>query len=305
VNEKGETLHPRNRHRGGLDFRALTRASPLLQRFVAVNAWGNETIDFADPAAVKALNTALLRHYYGVADWDIPKGYLCPSVPGRADYLHYLADLLAEADGGGIPRGPATRVLDIGVGANCVYPLIGAHEYGWRFLGSDQDPVALASAARIVKANPRLQQQIELRLQPSPAKLLEGILKPGESFAASICNPPFHESAQAAAEGSLRKWKNLGKAASGKPVLNFGGSGTELWYPGGESRFIRKLIQESAREPRRCLWFTTLVSKSSNLPGVKAALRNAFVRDSRVIEMKQGQKTSRIVAWTFRAGRIA
>jgi 23S rRNA (adenine1618-N6)-methyltransferase len=38
------------------------------------------------------------------------------------------------------------RVLDIGVGANCVYPLIGHAEYGWRFLGVDIDEAALANA---------------------------------------------------------------------------------------------------------------------------------------------------------------
>src|SRR5471030_2297050 len=189
-----ETLHPRNRHRGGLDFKLLSKASPALARFVAVNQWGNETMDFANPAAVKALNTALLERFYGVSHWDIPKGYLCPSVLGRADYLHYLADLLASSNKGVIPRGPAVRALDIGVGANCVYPLIGVCEYGWQFLGSDTDPAAIASAMLILAANPRLRGKIELRLQPSPSRILGGLLRPGESFDVSLCNPPFHDS---------------------------------------------------------------------------------------------------------------
>jgi 23S rRNA (adenine1618-N6)-methyltransferase len=293
---KPETLHARNRHRGGLDFALLTATSRALRRFVVRTQWGGETIDFSNPAAVKALNTALLAHFYGVARWDIPQGYLCPSVPGRADYLHYVADLLAG--GGEVPRG--IRVLDIGTGANCVYPLIGFHEYGWRFLGSDTDAAALASARRIVEANAALNGNIELRLQTSKAKILAGLLQPGETFTVSICNPPFHDSPEAAAEGTKRKWKNLGKPRQEQSVLNFGGQGNELWYPGGESRFVRKLIEESAREPASCAWFTTLLSKASNLPAVKSALRTARVRDSRVIEMTQGQKTSRIVAWTFK-----
>jgi 23S rRNA (adenine1618-N6)-methyltransferase len=286
-----ETLHPRNRHRGGLDFKLLTAARPELSRFVAVNQWGNESINFADPAAVKSLNAALLKQFYGVANWDIPPGYLCPSVPGRADYLHYLADLLAID--GVIPRGPAVRALDIGVGANCVYPLIGAHEYGWSFVGTDTDPRAIASASRILESNPGL--RLELRLQPSPAKML--LLKPGETFAVTLCNPPFHDSPEAAAEGTRRKWKNLGE--TNRAVLNFGGGGAELWYPGGESRFIRKLIDESARAAVSCRWFTTLVSKSANLPAIKRALAAVRVRESRFVEMKQGQKTSRIAAWRF------
>ena len=250
---------------------------------------------------MKALNRALLAHFYGVAHWDIPPGYLCPSVPGRADYLHHLADLLAASNRGVIPRGAAVRALDIGVGASCVYPLIGISEYGWRFLGSDIDPVAIATARRIVESNPGLRRTLELRLQPVPANMLEGLLRPGEVFDVSLCNPPFHESPGAAAEGARRKWKNLGKgeAPQQRPALNFGGHGAELWCPGGERQFIRKLIGESARAPTRCFWFSTLVSKKANLPAIAGALKQARVLSSRVIELTQGQKTSRIVAWTF------
>ena len=298
-------MHPRNRHQGGLEFKRLAQTSPGLAPFVALNEWGNESIDFANPAAVKALNKALLKQFYGVALWDLPPGYLCPSVPGRADYLHSLADLLASSNRGVIPRGAQVRALDIGVGANCVYPLIGTSEYGWRFLGSEIDPVALASAAQIVKSNPGLRGKIELRLQTAPEKMLEGLLLPGESFEVSLCNPPFHSSPEAAEEGARRKWKNLGKAAQGppaakgKPALNFGGQGAELWCPGGESQFVRRLIEESARDRARCFWFTTLVSKQSNVPSIQGALKRARAVESRVLELTQGQKTSRIVAWTF------
>jgi 23S rRNA (adenine1618-N6)-methyltransferase len=98
------------------------------------------------------LNKALLAHFYGVAHWDIPEGFLCPPVPGRADYLHHLADLLAEDRDGVIPQ--QATVLDIGTGANLIYPLIGAHEYHWRFTGSEIGAEAFASAQAIINANP-------------------------------------------------------------------------------------------------------------------------------------------------------
>src|SRR5690606_24120764 len=138
-----------------------------LSAFVIANPYGEPSIDFANPTAVQALNRALLKTHYGVEHWDIPKGYLCPPIPGRADYIHYLADLLADSNGGTIPRGPAVRVLDIGIGANAIYPLIGHAEYGWRFLGSDIDPVALASAKSIIESNRGLADAIELRRQKS------------------------------------------------------------------------------------------------------------------------------------------
>jgi len=297
-------LHPRNRHRTRYDFARLVAGSSELARFVAPNAYGDATIDFADPRAVKALNRAILLCDYGVAGWDIPSGYLCPPIPGRADYLHYLADLLAEAGGGVLPPGEAVRVLDVGTGANCIYPLLGRREYGWTFVGSDIDARALASAQRILDANPALGAGIELRRQSDPEALFGGVLRAGEYFDLTMCNPPFHASLAEAQAGSRRKWRNLGKAAGNErggaaARLNFGGQGAELCCPGGEAAFVQRMIEESRRYADRCLWFTTLLSKAASLPQVRAALGRSSVQASRTIAMAQGQKQSRIVAWTF------
>jgi len=293
--EEKPGLHPRNRHRARYDFAALSQASPELAGFVRPTGYGDSSIDFADPAAVRALNRALLKHCYGIAGWDLPAGFLCPPIPGRADYIHHIADLLGEADGV-IPRGPLVRVLDIGVGANCIYPLLGHREYGWRFLGSDIDPAALAAAGKILRANPGLAGAIELRLQPSPSDIFQGLLRDGESFTLSICNPPFHASLAEARAGARTKLRNLG---IGGARLNFGGQGAELWCDGGEAGFVARMIRESARIPDRCLWFSTLVSKASTLPGLRHALRQAGARAIRTLDMAQGQKRSRILAWTF------
>ena len=292
-------LHPRNPHRHGYDFGQLIASSPELGPFVRPNVYGNASIDYADPTAVKMLNRALLKKIHGIAHWDLPPGFLCPPVPGRADYLHHLADLLAEANGGEIPRGAKVRVLDIGVGANVIYPLIGHATFGWRFLGSDIDAKALAAARQIVDAN-SLSKAIALRPQTPPA-IFRGLLKEDECFDLSMCNPPFHASPDEARAGSQRKWTNLGRGSSGKvaPVLNFGGRGGELWCEGGEAVFVRRMIVESAEIHTQCLWFTTLLSRSSNLPGVLRALKQAHVQGHRILPMAQGQKQSRIVAWTF------
>lgn len=293
-------LHPRNAHRHGYDFLALIAASPQLAGFVRPSPAGTDTIDFADPAAVLALNQALLKHHYGVAHWDLPAGYLCPPIPGRADYLHHLADLLGEESRGKLPRGPAVRVLDVGVGANCIYPIIGTRVYGWRFVGSDIDPTAIAWARRLIAMNPSLRGAVECRLQRSKRAIFRGVVQPGETFAASICNPPFHASRDEAAAGTLRKLKNLhGRAAGKNPVLNFGGRHHELWCEGGEAAFVQRMITESAALPGLCRWFTTLVAKRENLPAIERALRAAAPAEVRVIELAHGQKKNRIVAWRF------
>jgi 23S rRNA (adenine1618-N6)-methyltransferase len=294
------TLHPRNRHQGRYDFPTLIRGTPDLARFVIRNPHGKESIDFADPDAVRVFNRALLKALYGVQFWDIPAGYLCPPVPGRADYVHGVADLLAADAQDKPPKGPGIRALDIGTGANCIYPLLGHLDYCWRFVGSDIDPVALASAKAIVQAN-GLGKAIELRQQTNPERILRGVVLEADRFDVTFCNPPFHASAQAAVAGSQRKWRALGKADPSRrlPVLNFGGQNNELWCEGGELRFITRLIEESAAYGQQVRWFTTLVSKASNLPALQAGLSRVAAVETREVSMGQGQKQSRFLAWTF------
>lgn len=297
-----ESLHVRNRHRGRYDFPALIESSPELAAFVSPNVYGDVSVDFANPAAVKALNRAILKHFYGISDWDVPEGYLCPPIPGRADYLHHVADLLARSNGGTIPRGTAVRALDIGVGANAVYPIIGHAEYGWHFVGSDIDPAALLSAQAIADANRGLGTALELRQQTVPANVLIGLFKAGEEFDVTVCNPPFHASLEEAEAGSRRKWRNLGKSAQqdgAAPRLNFGGQAAELWCEGGEVGFVRRMVRDSSRFPTLGLWFTALISREDHIPLVEQMLDDAGVRQMEVIDMAQGQKKSRIVAWSF------
>ncbi len=292
-------MHSRNRHATRYDFTQLITHSPDLSPFVTQNAHGDTSIDFADPAAVKALNKALLKQFYGVANWDIPAGYLCPPIPGRADYIHYAADLLATSNGGEVPRGKSVHVLDVGVGANCVYPIVGTREYNWRFVGSDIDPVAIRAAKHMVAANPVLAGRIDFRLQPHAEDIFEGIVKPREEFDLTISNPPFHASAEEAAASNQRKTRNLGYAQSQEPSPNFGGKNTELWYEGGEEAFVRRMVEQSVPLATRVLWFTSLISKKETLPSAYHFLKQANAVDVKTINMSQGQKVSRIVAWTF------
>lgn len=290
-------LHPRNAHRQRYDFAALIAACPDLAPFVARNAHGDNSVDFADPAAVKALNRALLAHHYGITHWDIPPGYLCPPIPGRADYIHHLADLLAGCNDGAVPA--RVTVLDVGVGANCVYPIVGRAVYGWRFVGSDIDPVALRSAKAIVDANPVLSGAVSLRRQASSANVFRGIVKRDERFDLTLCNPPFHASAHEAEAGTRRKLTNLTGKKPAKTVLNFGGQQAELWCEGGEAAFLRTMVIESADFARQCGWFSSLVSKETHLPGLYRALKQAGARRVETIAMAQGQKVSRLVAWSY------
>ena len=292
-------LHPRNKNNTRYDFAALILCFPALKKFVTLNVHGNESIDFANPQAVKTLNQALLKKYYGISNWDIPTNYLVPPIPGRADYIHYVADLLGNNNFGKIPKGSGIKCLDVGVGANCIYPIIGNHEYGWSFIGSDIDPVAIKSAEQIIQSNECLYEKIEVRLQSDSNDFFYGVMQKDEFFDFSICNPPFHANVEEANKGTLRKLNNLNEKRVSNPTLNFGGQQTELIYKGGEERFVGNMIKQSKKFGESCFWFTTLVSKASHLDKFYAVLKevNAFQVDT--IPMGQGNKNSRILAWTF------
>lgn len=292
-------LHPRNKHRGRYDLKALAESSPELSEYIIVNKFDDESIDFFDPEAVLALNTALLKHYYDIDYWNIPRSYLCPPIPGRADYIHHIADVLAKNNKGVVPMANGIKCLDIGVGANCVYPIIGVKEYDWSFVASDIDSLSIESAQEIVDSNPNLKDKVELRLQDDPSNIFKGIIKEDEKIDLSICNPPFHSSKEEAEKGSEQKLTNLKKGKIGNIVLNFGGQSNELWYEGGELKFISKMIVESKEYSSSCFLFSTLVSKKYNLNAIYAELEKVEALDVKTIPIGQGNKRSRIVSWTF------
>lgn len=282
-------MHPRNRHLGSYDFTLLVKVFPELASYV-IQRFGRDTIEFADPMSVMTFNKALLKAYYNVDFWELPENFLCPPIPGRADYIHTIADLV-----GGRPDSEV-RVLDIGTGANVIYPLIGHAEYEWKFVGTEINRDAVSNAQRIIKEN-KLDRFVEIRHQTAK-KIFEGMIKPGERFHLTMCNPPFHGSSEEAALGSARKWKNLKLDRSGTQ-RNFGGSSDELWCPGGEKEFISRMIKESQGIRSQVNWFTTLVSKDSNLKPLEKMIEQLSASEFRVLEMTQGQKKSRVLAWSF------
>jgi len=248
--------------------------------------------------AVLQLNKALLKHYYQVSNWEIPTHYLCPPIPGRADYIHYISDLLAEDNITENCKG-----LDIGVGANCIYPILGSQIYNWKMVGTDIDENAIVSAKKNASVSEILKNNIEIRHQNNNANIFEGVIKEGEYFHFTMCNPPFHTSEEEASKGTLRKLRNL--EDKNKPyqtkkeiVLNFGGQANELWCNGGEALFIKRMIKQSVKFKSQVGWFTCLVSKKENLQKIKKQLDKLKVTH-RTIPMSQGNKKSRFIAWKF------
>ncbi len=288
--KKGK-LHKKNIHQGRYDLKLLSKKSNELREYIIANPRGEETIDFHNPKAVFALNKALLKAYYNIGYYDIPEGFLCPPIPGRADYIHYLAEKVDYKN--------KLSVLDIGTGANCIYPIIGINTYKWSFLGTDIDPKSINNGNKLIEKNKVLKGKFQVKLQKNKENIFRGIIGETDKFYYTMCNPPFHKSLHDAIEANKRKNTNLSKGKNKDENLNFGGQKAELWCKGGELAFIDKMINESKEFRDNVVWFTTLVSNKENLVSLKETLSKVGAKRVEVIEMSQGQKISRILLWSF------
>jgi 23S rRNA (adenine1618-N6)-methyltransferase len=297
--ESKSRLHLRNKNKEKYDLKALIEVMPSLSNFIVANRYGQDSIEFSNPYAVKTLNKAILKYYYGIENWDFPDKNLCPPIPGRADYIHYAAELLSQSNYGKDLLGKKINCLDIGIGASCIYPIIGVVEYNWNFIGSDISPESIASSNVIIDSNPSIENNIECRLQKESKNIFTGIIKKEEKFDLTICNPPFHSSIENAQKGSRRKIENVLKKKVDEIELNFSGVNNELICVGGEYQFIENMVKDSIKHSKNVFWFTTLVSKKSNLKAIYSLLKRYKANQIKTIPMGTGNKSSRIVAWTF------
>lgn len=285
-------MHPKNKYQGSYDFEELLRTLPELKSAILKNPRGEDTIQFSDPKSVKLLNKALLKNYYGIDYWDVPNGYLVPPIPSRSDYIHHVAELIPPKESQNI------KMMDIGTGANLIYPIVAIASYGWSVIGTDIDPIAIKHAKDILINNPSLSNHCKLRQQTNSKYILKGMIHPGEYYDLVVCNPPFHSSQAKAQKAASRKRKNLNYKKNSKD-LNFGGQSNELWYPGGELAFLKRYIRESKTYGSQLGWCTSLVSSHRHLVTLKQLLQELRAQQTKIISMKHGQKDTSVLCWRY------
>lgn len=291
--EQKSLFHPNNKFKGKYDFQKLKNQYPQLSKYLKHTKHGSESFDFLNQEAVFELNRVLLVHYYGIKNWELPKGFLCPAIPGRADYIHYVAELIASNNLQKI------KCLDIGVGASMIFPIVGIVDYNWQFVGAEINNIAIDNIAQICKHNPQINSNLQIRKQPKHENIFNGIIKSDEYFDLTICNPPFFKSIEEAESANKKRISKVTNTNQVKANFNFGGNNNELWCDGGELSFVKRMIEESKLFKNSCLWFTTLVSKKGHLQTLKIDLDKAKIYEYRIIEMMRGNKIRRILAWTF------
>nr|CCA19318.1 putative methyltransferase METT10D [Albugo laibachii Nc14] len=291
-------LHERNRYRNSPpDFYALAQKFPSLSPHLRNVDIRRKRAAFAweDPYALRELTTALLKHDFGIK-WSIPINRLCPPVPNRLNYLHWMEELAEEADRKSLvvdelsAQSESTKVvrgLDIGTGASCIFPLLGTSLHpDWTFIATEIDSTSYSAALINLRNNPHLAQRIELKHAVDNqffTEALNGKFKCAITF--TMCNPPFFANSN---EIQLH------------PQAFCMGSPIEMIYPGGEVRFVSEMLDQSVTFKKRIIWFTSMLGKKSSLRPLLAKLRSVQgVTYYCTTEFCQGQTKRWGIAWTF------
>ena len=282
--------HPDNRMAGDYPLQKLGNFVPELREYFLVKD-KRLSLNFSNPNAVFYLNKALLHHHYGIDNWAIPEDHLVPAVPGRLDQLLTIRDVVYGNFN--LSEDSQLRGLDIGAGASLIYCLLAINELPCVMTGSDISASAIEHGKIIITDN-NLQDRITLVLQGDKRKIFEGVVKEDDHYDFVICNPPFYKSEDEANKAANRKVRNLKTKQK-----NFAGNKDELIYPGGEKKFISRMIKQSKSYARQILWFTCLVSAKRNLHSIENDFKNAGIKNYLIKAVGHGQKTSSMILWSY------
>ncbi|XP_028429029.1 RNA N(6)-adenosine-methyltransferase mettl16 [Perca flavescens] len=281
-----KSMHPRNRYKDKPpDFAYLASKYPDFQQHVHTSLAGRPVVNFKEPEAVRALTCTLLKEDFGLTI-EIPLERLIPTVPLRLNYIHWVEDLI---DGQKQPR----RGIDIGTGASCIYPLLGATMNSWYFLATEVDNICFDYATKNVEQN-NLSDLIKVVKVPQKTLLMDALKEETEIvYDFCMCNPPFFAN-QLEAKGVNSRNSRRAPPSS----VNTGGV-TEIMAEGGELEFVKRIIHDSLQLKKRLRWYSCMLGKKCSLAPLKEELRKQGVPKVTHTEFCQGRTMRWALAWSF------
>ncbi|KAF7239169.1 RNA N6-adenosine-methyltransferase METTL16 [Varanus komodoensis] len=286
-----KSMHARNRYKDKPpDFAYLASKYPEFKKHVQINLSGRVSVNFKDPEAVRALTCTLLKEDFGL-QIDIPLERLIPTVPLRLNYIHWVEDLIAQQDAA--TKGSVICGIDIGTGASCIYPLLGATLNGWYFIATEVDDVCFSYAKKNVEQN-NLSDLIKVVKVPQKTLLLDALEEESEViYDFCMCNPPFFAN-QLEAKGVNSRNPRRPPPSS----VNTGGI-TEIMAEGGELEFVKRIIHDSLQLKKRLRWYSCMLGKKCSLAPLKEELRIHRVPKVTYTEFCQGRTMRWALAWSF------
>lgn len=168
------------------NFEYLAEKYENFRKYTFYNNEGKLSFNFNDNEANKEFTKTIMLEEYNIK-WDIPQNFLVPGIPSKLNYLDWINSILLEYQ----INNDNIIGVDVGTGANCIYPLLGFTSYGWSFIASDINPEALKSAKNLLEINDI--KTIELKLQPNPKNAFVNIISTKDKLTFTLCNPPFFD----------------------------------------------------------------------------------------------------------------
>ncbi|XP_040605068.1 RNA N6-adenosine-methyltransferase METTL16 isoform X2 [Mesocricetus auratus] len=259
-----KSMHARNRYKDKPpDFAYLASKYPDFKQHIQINLSGRVSLNFKDPEAVRALTCTLLREDFGLSI-DIPLERLIPTVPLRLNYIHWVEDLIGHQAS---DKSTLRRGIDIGTGASCIYPLLGATLNGWYFLATEVDDMCFNYAKKNVEQN-NLSDLIKVVKVPQKTLLMDALKEESEIiYDFCMCNPPFFAN-ELEAQGVNSRNSRRPPPSS----VNTGGI-TEIMAEGGELEFVKRIIHDSLQLKKRLRWYSCMLGKKCSLAPLKEELR--------------------------------
>uniref|UniRef100_A0A2D4NEX4 U6 small nuclear RNA (adenine-(43)-N(6))-methyltransferase n=2 Tax=Micrurus spixii TaxID=129469 RepID=A0A2D4NEX4_9SAUR len=290
-----KSMHERNRYKNNPpDFAFLASKYPEFKQHVQINLLGRVSLNFKDPQAVRALTCTLLKEDFGL-QIDIPIERLIPTVPLRLNYIHWVEDLIAQQDATttNTAKDSITWGIDIGTGASCIYPLLGATLNGWYFIATEVDDMCFSYAKKNVEQN-NLSDLIKVVKVPQKTLLLDALEEECDViYDFCMCNPPFFAN-QLEAKGVNSRNPTRAPPSS----VNTGGI-TEIMAEGGELEFVKRIIHDSLQLKKRLRWYSCMLGKKCSLAPLKKELEIHRVPKITYTEFCQGRTMRWALAWSF------
>ena len=269
------------------DFLTLIKEFPELKKYILKQNEDNEEefqFDWSNNELSLLMDKSILNYYFNIKYYDIPKGFLIPPIPSRINYINLINSIITKL----INDIDIKNIIgiDIGTGANIIYPILGYSIYKWKFICTEINKEAYNNAKLILQKN-NLENNINIIKQNNKDNIFISILNRENKYIFSMCNPPYYN------------YENEIKLEDKKRdnEYNF----DEIYYKNGEYGFFQRYFEESICYKNNVFLYTILIGKKINAENIydKLSSYNDIIKIYNMQKILTGNNVRYIIYWSF------
>ena len=269
------------------DFLTLIKEFPELKKYILKQNEDNEgefQFDWSNNELSLLMDKSILNYYFNIKYYDIPKGFLIPPIPSRINYINLINSIITKL----IKDIDIKNIIgiDIGTGANIIYPILGYSIYKWKFICTEINKEAYNNAKLILQKN-NLENNINIIKQNNKDNIFISILNRENKYIFSMCNPPYYN------------YENEIKLEDKKRdnEYNF----DEIYYKNGEYGFFQRYFEESICYKNNVFLYTILIGKKINAENIydKLSSYSDIIKIYNMQKILTGNNVRYIIYWSF------